>query len=69
MLLEAVVGADGRTRDLTVLRGMPLGMTEAALAAARQWRYQPATLDGQPVAVKLVVAVRFNLNEDKPGAP
>jgi outer membrane biosynthesis protein TonB len=27
--------------------------------AVRQWKYEPSTLDGKPVAVQLVVTVQF----------
>jgi len=61
VVLEAVIGTDGSVHDLKALRPLPLGLTEAAEDAVTRWRYQPATLEGEPVAVKYIITVRFNL--------
>jgi TonB family protein len=34
---------------------------QAALAAVKQWRYQPAELDGKPTSMHLTVTVQFRL--------
>ena len=36
VIIEAIIGVDGRVRDARVLRSQPL-FDEAALAAVRQW--------------------------------
>lgn len=46
--LLAVVGKDGVVRRLSVLTGRCL-LAKAAVDAVSQWKYQPATLEGQPV--------------------
>lgn len=56
--LEGVIGADGRVRELRVLRGHPL-LASAALAAVRQWLYQPTLLNGAPVEVIAPITVTF----------
>lgn len=60
VIIEAVIGTDGSVRDAKVLRSIPL-LDAAALAAVRQWRYTPTTLNGVPVAVVMTVSVRFEL--------
>lgn len=60
VIIEAVIGIDGSVRDAKVLRSIPL-LDEAALAAVRQWRYTPTTLNGIPVPVIMTVSVRFEL--------
>jgi protein TonB len=60
IILEARVGLDGRVKDVKVLRGHPL-FDESALAAVRQWRYQPLLLNGEPTEFILTVTVMFNL--------
>ena len=60
VIIEAVIGVDGRVHDAGVLRSAPL-LDEAALAAVRQWVYTPTRLNGQPVAVVMTVTVRFQL--------
>jgi protein TonB len=60
VIVEAVIGIDGRVTDARVLRSAPL-LDEAALTAVRQWRYRPTLLGGVPVAVVLTVTVNFTL--------
>lgn len=59
--LEAVVGLDGRVRELRVKSGNPL-LAPAAVEAVRQWIYEPTTLNGDPVEVIAPVTVTFRLN-------
>jgi protein TonB len=58
--LEAIIGADGKIRDLRVLSGSPL-LVNAALDAVKQWRYQPTLLNGVPVEVVTEIEVNFTL--------
>jgi protein TonB len=57
-----------RLEELKANRGTPAGLegdprlAEAALAAVRQWRYEPILKGGQPVEFKLTVTVRFRLS-------
>ncbi len=60
--LQAVIGRDGRIRELRVMNGHPL-LVNAALEAVRQWEYQPTTLNGQPVEVITTIEVRFILQQ------
>jgi protein TonB len=60
VILEALVGEDGRVKTVTVLRGRPL-LDEAAIAAVRQWRYKPLLLNGQTQEFYLTVTLSFNI--------
>jgi protein TonB len=60
VILEALVDVRGHVQEAKVLRGAPL-FDDAAMAAVRQWRYQPLLLNGQPTAFILTVTLRFNL--------
>jgi TonB family protein len=57
--VEAVIGTDGRVTDARVMRGVHPSLDDAAVAAVRQWQFQPSTLEGQPVSVVHSVAVTF----------
>jgi len=48
--LRLVLAADGRVKHILVVRPLPDGLTETAIAAARQIVFQPATKDGRPVS-------------------
>ncbi len=62
VVIEAVIDASGSVADAEVVRHVDPALDEAALAAVRQWRYQPATRDGKPVAVFLTVTLTFMLD-------
>jgi TonB family protein len=59
--LLATIGADGRTRDLLVVRSLGMGLDEKAIAAVRTWRFEPGKKDGRPVAVQMNIIVSFHL--------
>lgn len=61
VVLRAVIDEEGRVKDLEVVEGLPLGLTAAAEAAARRWRFEPATLHGRPVPVFWRLTVSFRL--------
>ena len=61
VLLEAIIDVDGSVVRVRVLKGLPMGLTESAVETAQQWRFEPATRNGQPVAVYLNLTVRFSL--------
>lgn len=60
VILEAVIDASGSVESVKVLRSIPL-LDQAAVDAARQWRYTPALLNGEPVPVVMTVTVNFML--------
>jgi len=58
--LQGIIGVDGTLTGLRVLSGNRT-LTEAAMEAVRQWRYQPTMLNGEPVEVITDIAVEFEL--------
>jgi TonB family protein len=44
-----------------VQRSLGMGLDEKAIEAVRQWRFEPAKKDGQPVPVMINVEVNFRL--------
>jgi TonB family protein len=61
VVLWVVVGPDGRPRDLKVQRTLGMGLDEKAMEAVRTWKFEPARLNGSPVAVQINVEVNFRL--------
>jgi len=61
VVLECTIGKNGIVNSVKVLRGLPLGLTEAAVDAVNKWRFEPSTLNGKPVEVLYILTVRFNL--------
>jgi TonB family protein len=60
VILDLVIDTEGRVVEIHTIRSIP-GLDEAALAAARQWRYQPVKVDGKLVSVRLTVPITFAL--------
>ena len=58
VVVQALVGTDGRVRDTRVVRSIPL-LNGAALEAVRQWRFKPASTGGRPVAAWVSVPMSF----------
>jgi TonB family protein len=60
VILEIVVGEDGKVADARVLRSIPL-LDQAAVDAVRQWEFELTALNGRPVPVIMTVTVSFNM--------
>lgn len=60
-VLAVVVGVDGRSHEIRVLRPLGKGLDEQAIEAVKQWKFSPGKKDGQPVAVMIKVEVQFRL--------
>jgi TonB family protein len=61
IVLSAVVMKDGTVKVLRILRGLGLGLDENAIAALKQWKFQPASRNGVNVDFPLNVEVNFSL--------
>jgi TonB family protein len=61
--LEAIVGPGGQVERVRMVRGIgaTLGPDEEARKAAMNWQFEPATLNGQPVAVWCRIELSFKL--------
>jgi periplasmic protein TonB len=61
VLVQALVGKDGKVKDVKVVKGNEM-LNDAAVTAVRQWVFKPALSNNKPVAVWVAVPVRFSLN-------
>ncbi|MFN0107217.1 MAG: TonB family protein [Blastocatellia bacterium] len=59
--LSVVYTFDGRITDIRVVRGLPDGLSESAIEAAKKIRFQPAVKNGQPVSVRGNIEFGFTL--------
>jgi TonB family protein len=60
VVIDAVIATSGRLENMKVLRGHPL-LVSAALDCVRQWRYQPARLNGKLIESPAHIEVNFEL--------
>jgi TonB family protein len=61
VVLRAVFSSSGSVTNISTIRGLPDGLTERAIAAARQIRFVPAQKDGHPVSMWMQLEYNFNL--------
>lgn len=61
VIVQAIVNTSGEVENVRVLRGLGMGLDQAAVDAVKQWRFQPATLHGRPVPVYYNLTVNFQL--------
>jgi TonB family protein len=66
VLLQVVVGTDGKPRDMKVIRSLGLGLDENAIAGVGAWEFAPGNKDGQPVNVRVRIEVNFVQLEKEP---
>ena len=61
VVLKVVFGSNGSVSNIRTVSGLPYGLTERAIAAARQIKFVPATKDGHPVSMWMQLEYNFNL--------
>src|SRR5580658_917542 len=58
VVIDTQIDKNGSVVHMKAVSG-PMLLRQAALDAVRRWKYQPSTLDGQPVSVEMLVTVKF----------
>ena len=58
VVLQATIGRDGNVEDLKIVRGLFV-LGKAAVAAVKQWRFQPYTFNGHAVQTQTTVTLHF----------
>jgi TonB family protein len=61
VLLSVIFSESGEVTGIRAVRSLPDGLTERAIAAARQIRFVPASKNGHPVSVYMQLEYNFNL--------
>lgn len=61
VVIWMIVDTQGQPRDVRVARSIGKGLDEKAVEAVKQWRFEPAMLNGQPVPVQIDAEVSFRL--------
>lgn len=59
--IDALIDSTGKVAAMKSVSG-PVALQQAAMDALREWKYEPARLDGQPVSMHLSVTMKFHLN-------
>ena len=67
VLVEFIIRKDGSLSDFKVLKGIGYGCDEAAINALKNsdLKWNPGTMHGEPVNVKMVLPIDFKLDDTK----
>ncbi|HEY0725075.1 MAG TPA: energy transducer TonB, partial [Pyrinomonadaceae bacterium] len=61
VILKAVMSKNGHVENIRVIVGLPYGLTEQAIKAARQIKFVPAMRYGKPVSMWMQLEYNFSL--------
>jgi protein TonB len=61
VVLQALVGKNGRVQNVQVLSGPSL-LASAAVGAVRRWRYEPSVQNGELVSAWKQITVQFTIS-------
>jgi len=59
VVIDAVIDTQGNVIEMQTVSGQPL-LALAAMEALRHWKYEPTTLGGEVVPVRLLVTIAFD---------
>jgi len=59
---SAILGKDGKLRDIKLVSGDP-ALVKSATQAVLKWRYEPCLLNGKPTEVRIETVVDFGLKK------
>lgn len=66
VILDAVIGPDGTTREFKIRKSLGYGLDERAIECVQKWRVRAATDNGRAVESHFTFRVPFNLPDDRP---
>ena len=65
VVVTMIVNEKGLPTDIKLVKSVGYGLDESALEAVGEYRFEPATLNGKPIAVRVTVEVNFQLRRRK----
>jgi len=60
-VVSLIVDTSGSVRDPQIILPLGVGLDDKAIGTVSHWKFDPATKDGQPVAVEISVEVAFRI--------
>ena len=61
VIVRAILAADEKVKHIEIITGLPNGLSEKAIEAARQIKFKPAIKDGKPVSTWVEVEYGFSI--------
>ena len=62
ILMQALIGTDGRVRNVEVVSPVDADLEEEAIRAVSQWEFSPTWLNCQAIEVRMFVTVSFKID-------
>jgi TonB family protein len=66
VIIEVTIDKEGKVTAPKIIKGLPLGLSEAAVHAVKQWTFEPTLVNDKPAEVLYVCSLRFSLKGMKP---
>ncbi|HUC54911.1 MAG TPA: TonB family protein [Candidatus Cybelea sp.] len=63
VVIDAILDERGNVTEMKIISGSPL-FYSAALAALREWKYEPTYLNDEAISVQLIVTISFRLERE-----
>ncbi len=63
VILKVLIDTDGKVSQARILKSIPT-LDQAAIAAAKKFKFAPAKMDGTPVKVWMTIPFQFRLRKD-----
>jgi TonB family protein len=61
VILRVVLKSNGEIGDIALIQGLPDGLTEQSMIAARQMKFEPAIKEGRPVSQYVKTEYNFSI--------
>ena len=65
VIIKSVIDKSGNVGQVKVLKGLPEGSTAQVVRTVCEWKFEPATRGGKPIAVTFNFSREFSLLERK----
>jgi len=62
VIVNCEIGPDGKVKDVSVEKGEDQSLNDSAVAAVRQWEFEPPIIDGEPATVRATFTLIFRLD-------
>lgn len=59
VIITVTIDHNGTPRNIRVVRGLDFGLSDKAVEAVEQWRFEPGTKGGRSAAVDATIEVNF----------
>lgn len=63
VMVSCQIDSDGHVQDPKVVKASNEAFSDPAVKAVRQWKFKPAHRDGNAVAVRVTIPMKFSLDD------